>query len=290
MKALSIRQPSVELILRGEKTLELRSWPTKYRGPLLLHASTARFPERTRRAGLDPDALPYGALVGVVDLIEVIPLDAATYEALRTAHRGDDPYPGPPLYGWRLANPRRLPEPIPWKGKLGLFDVEEEALGKEAEGLAKLPAPPPDPGHPFVLYTFPENGEGYRVRLYQWLPQGRSARSGSLDAWLVVDLGGSPLRAVMEAVVEVVQRAGYRAGDLVRRFGEPFFLPEAMGVRLALLLLAAKPLVRMDRLDAVMRGVASMSPEETYYWFSKCVGGPHALRAQRALRVLLAGE
>ncbi|WP_084604451.1 ASCH domain-containing protein [Desulfonatronum thioautotrophicum] len=40
--ALSIRQPWVELILPGHKTIEVRSWPTRHRGPLWLHAGMAR--------------------------------------------------------------------------------------------------------------------------------------------------------------------------------------------------------------------------------------------------------
>ena len=38
MKALTVRQPHAQLILLGEKTLELRSWRTHYRGPLLICA------------------------------------------------------------------------------------------------------------------------------------------------------------------------------------------------------------------------------------------------------------
>lgn len=37
MKALSIRQPYAALVLSGLKTLEIRSWKTRYRGPLLIH-------------------------------------------------------------------------------------------------------------------------------------------------------------------------------------------------------------------------------------------------------------
>ncbi len=40
--ALSIRQPWVELILLGRKTIEVRSWTTRHRGPLWLHAGMAR--------------------------------------------------------------------------------------------------------------------------------------------------------------------------------------------------------------------------------------------------------
>jgi hypothetical protein len=39
MKILSIRQPWAYLITRGSKNIENRSWPTNYRGPVLIHAS-----------------------------------------------------------------------------------------------------------------------------------------------------------------------------------------------------------------------------------------------------------
>ena len=38
MKVLTIRQPYASLILSGRKTIEFRSWPAKYRGPLAIHA------------------------------------------------------------------------------------------------------------------------------------------------------------------------------------------------------------------------------------------------------------
>ncbi|MFN6025464.1 MAG: ASCH domain-containing protein, partial [Planctomyces sp.] len=39
MKALSIRQPFASLIAAGKKTVELRTWYTHYRGPLLICAA-----------------------------------------------------------------------------------------------------------------------------------------------------------------------------------------------------------------------------------------------------------
>ncbi|EOG5366173.1 ASCH domain-containing protein [Cronobacter sakazakii] len=42
MKALSIRQPWAWLIVNGFKDIENRSWNTKYRGPLLIHASATK--------------------------------------------------------------------------------------------------------------------------------------------------------------------------------------------------------------------------------------------------------
>jgi len=39
MKVISVRQPYASLICRGIKTIENRTWDTKYRGKLLIHAS-----------------------------------------------------------------------------------------------------------------------------------------------------------------------------------------------------------------------------------------------------------
>lgn len=42
MKAISIRQPWAWLIAQGYKDIENRSWATRYRGPVLIHASAAK--------------------------------------------------------------------------------------------------------------------------------------------------------------------------------------------------------------------------------------------------------
>jgi hypothetical protein len=39
IRALTIRQPFPELILRKRKPFEIRSWTTNYRGPLLIHSA-----------------------------------------------------------------------------------------------------------------------------------------------------------------------------------------------------------------------------------------------------------
>lgn len=41
MKTLTIRQPWASLIAAGVKTIETRSWSTRYRGPLAIHAAEA---------------------------------------------------------------------------------------------------------------------------------------------------------------------------------------------------------------------------------------------------------
>ena len=81
-------------------------------GPLLLHASNTReAPELFVEAGIaDPDALPYGALVGVVDVV------ACLYDA-----ENED-------YEWLLAHPRRFKKPIPYKGAASIFRVPTQEV------------------------------------------------------------------------------------------------------------------------------------------------------------------
>jgi hypothetical protein len=42
VKCLTVRQPHAQLIVLGPKRIETRSWATKYRGPLVIHAAKQR--------------------------------------------------------------------------------------------------------------------------------------------------------------------------------------------------------------------------------------------------------
>jgi hypothetical protein len=48
MKALSLIQPWASLIVLGEKRIETRSWPTRHRGHLAIHANK-NLPDDRRR-------------------------------------------------------------------------------------------------------------------------------------------------------------------------------------------------------------------------------------------------
>ena len=115
MKTLSIRQPWADLIVQGKKTLELRSWSVKYRGALAIHASTNIEREACAAHGIDPERVTAGAIIGVVDLVDIIELDAQAFDARRNEHLADAPMERfgerSLLYGWQLANPRTLPQP-----------------------------------------------------------------------------------------------------------------------------------------------------------------------------------
>lgn len=128
MKALSIKQPWANAIMCGRKTLEIRTWSTDYRGPLLICASLR---PHTNPEYIAPDALaanflrqlpthPIGAAIGVCNLIDCRPMTKADE---RLAMCQWNPPHGRQLYAFVLADVKRI-EPYPIRGALGLFEAK----------------------------------------------------------------------------------------------------------------------------------------------------------------------
>ena len=132
MKALSVRAPWWWAILHG-KPVENRDWPTKVRGRIAIHAS-----KRWKDADIlydwntvldmaEVDGLDFpldwpkeemqekaGCIVGTVEIVDCV----------RT--HPSDFFVGE--YGFVLRDPIILPEPIPFKGALGFFDVPDDLM------------------------------------------------------------------------------------------------------------------------------------------------------------------
>lgn len=140
---------------------------------------------------------------------------------------------------------------------------------------------------PFELRIFPLGESDYGLELHQ---RGTRKDGGKGSHQPVVRLWGTPFWSVLDVVLETVKKNGYRATDLRRGRRDPLNLDEIGGVRLGLLFLAAKPLKKLARIEAVSRGVRDMEPEEAYYWYSKLTKVEFTRRAGKALRVLLAKE
>ncbi len=114
IKALSIKQPWASLIAWGDKTVEWRSWATKYRGPLFIHASGRKFIADDDDESVE---LPTGVIIARADLIDVrpfLPTDRAA--ALMRSSR-------PAGMAWVFANPVQL-FPVSCKGKLHLWEFD----------------------------------------------------------------------------------------------------------------------------------------------------------------------
>ena len=123
MKALSIRQPWAWLIVNGYKDIENRSWSTDFRGRIYVHAGKrvkqGDFPEQRdyirRESGLIlPEELPLGAIVGEVTIADCVDTSSNPW------------FCGP--YGFLLSSPVAYKDPIPYRGQLGFFQVEEDKL------------------------------------------------------------------------------------------------------------------------------------------------------------------
>lgn len=111
--ALGVQQPWAELILRGIKTIEVRSRPTQVRGTIYLytskrHSTLDAAAVAAEAHAIDVPALPTGLLVGTIDVLDsrpCTPNDAATSCV-------------PPdllvnRYAWLLGNPKRFTQPQP---------------------------------------------------------------------------------------------------------------------------------------------------------------------------------
>lgn len=144
MKVLTITQPWATLIAIGAKKIETRSWYTRYRGPLAIHAAMGfpreaielcfeePFAKALLQAGISvPNDLPRGVIIAICDLAELLPtqngdLIANGYLLELSAQEKTFGDYSDNRYGLILHNVQRLLHPIPAKGALGLWEYPVE--------------------------------------------------------------------------------------------------------------------------------------------------------------------
>lgn len=143
MKTLTVRPPWSTLIQLAGKDVENRTWDTKYRGDLAIHAGRnydrdAHFDPTAANAflnhpavrSLNPKYLTHGAIVAVATLTDVHSWATCLKPMSGTlcsewAQKGQ--------MHWCLENVRPLREPLTWPGSLGLrlLSPETEHLVRE---------------------------------------------------------------------------------------------------------------------------------------------------------------
>lgn len=138
MKCLSVSQPYADLIVQGKKTIELRTWNTKYRGEFLVHAPSKIKKDACKKLGMDETKLRTGVIIGKAEIYDVKTYNSvfelksdfkkhfAIEEFLR--HR----------YGFLLRKPLGLRIPIQYKGSLGFFNVNLGTRVKENDIRSEL--------------------------------------------------------------------------------------------------------------------------------------------------------
>ncbi|MDR3349675.1 MAG: ASCH domain-containing protein [Acidaminococcales bacterium] len=116
LKALSLRPPWADAVASGEKTAEIRSWTTDYRGDILICASQ-RDPNLS---ALENRLFVCGHAIAIATLFAIEPF---TEKHRKAAAYEDDWEIEPKKYAWLFKDVVAI-EPIPVKGKLHLFEVE----------------------------------------------------------------------------------------------------------------------------------------------------------------------
>ena len=128
MKVLTIKQPWATLIMQGNKRFEFRSWQTKYRGELLIHAGKGIDKEAVKRlANYLPKELPQSKILGKVTLVDCIKMTPEFKEEL--LKENNEIYTKSSFhenYGWQLEDVNVFNEPIDAKGHLSLWDYDLE--------------------------------------------------------------------------------------------------------------------------------------------------------------------
>lgn len=140
MKALTLHQPWATLVAAGVKRIETRSWSTKYRGPLAIHAAM-RDPNKPSlggtwtigdwfvvsqcepyywelRQGARRVPLPLGAIVATCDLVDVVPIVGL----------GDRVSWGDPYVAWWKDDPTRPDRSLHvWEEDEAIEEITDQA-------------------------------------------------------------------------------------------------------------------------------------------------------------------
>lgn len=122
MKCLSVSQPFADLIICGKKTIELRNWNTGFRGEFLIHAPLKIRIEDCKRLKIKKKIIT-GAIVGKATIYDVKKYNSVNeIKNDKKFHLASKDFQNK-KYGFMLKNAKQFRIPIPYKGRLGFFDV-----------------------------------------------------------------------------------------------------------------------------------------------------------------------
>lgn len=131
MNCISLWQPWASLVVGGAKKWETRSWSTRKRGRIAIHAAkkwnddlrtiagTCPFSTALHALGLNANSLLFGYVLGEVTLIDCVPVESVTPSPDERAF-GDY---SPGRFAWILADPIIYKEPMQQRGAQGIFGI-----------------------------------------------------------------------------------------------------------------------------------------------------------------------
>lgn len=127
MKVITVKQPFASLIAEGIKEYEFRTWKTKYRGPILIHAG--KDIDKRAMKKFEKYHLKYssGCIIAKADLKDCIQIDDKAREMLKQKDSfvyshviHHTKWEG---YGFKIENVEKI-KPISINGQLGLWNYD----------------------------------------------------------------------------------------------------------------------------------------------------------------------
>ncbi len=124
MKVLTLKQPWATLVAEGIKKYEFRSWKTKFRGKVLIHAGAGidkKEMEKFKNLNL---AFPSKKIIAIVDIDDCLELNDELNKKIIAENNiayGDKYRSG---YAWKLSNVKKLNINKSINGQLGLWNYD----------------------------------------------------------------------------------------------------------------------------------------------------------------------
>lgn len=129
MKVITIKQPWATLISKGYKEYEFRTWKTKYRGDILIHAGKGIDKEAMTRFKYLNLEYPVGQIIAKATITDCVYVDDEFAQKMfkkdSIVYKGLINRDGWNGYGFKLENIEEI-KPIEVNGKLSLWDYEYE--------------------------------------------------------------------------------------------------------------------------------------------------------------------
>ena len=134
MKVLTIKQPYATLIAEGIKKYEFRTWKTKYRGEILIHAGKGTDQKAMEKYKYLNLVYPTGCIIAKATITDCLKIDDTVRKILLSENSiiysniiKHTEWNG---YGFKLENVKKI-KPIPISGKLSFWEFDyQQNCGK----------------------------------------------------------------------------------------------------------------------------------------------------------------
>ncbi len=125
MRAISLWEPWASAMANGFKRIETRSWPTNYRGDLLICAAKRKIAVTAWMhlpVCIETMEMHYGCAVCIVEIYDCVRTELCTPDVIAGDEERLGDY-GFDRFAWLTRFLRPLSAPIPWRGQQGMWTL-----------------------------------------------------------------------------------------------------------------------------------------------------------------------